>query len=297
MVRRASRRNPRSGAAFVFIEVLLRPLLAILLKRDWHGRQNVPREGAVIVVANHYTFFDPLSIGHFLVRAGRTPRFLAKAGVFKNKYLGRLFRSAGQIPVYRDSRDAMLAIRDAIKAVERGEVIIVYPEGTMTKDPNLWPMVGKTGAARIALRTGAPVLPIAQWGAQDVLAPYSKKFNFFPRKTLRVTAGEPIDLRAKFGKEINADSLQKSTEYLMDVITGMLAEIRNEQPPAVRFDPDVAKALPTDAPTNAVPTNAVPTNGGSDVIAEPETESAAAESTAVESTAVESTTVEPGAQA
>jgi 1-acyl-sn-glycerol-3-phosphate acyltransferase len=292
VVRRASRRNPRSGAAFVFIEVLLRPLLAILLKRDWRGRQNVPREGAVIVVANHYTFFDPLSIGHFLVRAGRTPRFLAKAGVFKNKYLGRLFRSAGQIPVYRDSRDAMLAIRDAIKAIERGEVIIVYPEGTMTKDPNLWPMVGKTGAARIALRTGAPVLPIAQWGAQDVLAPYSKKFNFFPRKTLRVTAGEPIDLRAKFGKEINADSLQKSTEYLMDVITGMLAEIRDEQPPAVRFDPDVAKALPTDAPTNAVPTN-----GGSDVIAEPETDSATAESTAVESTAVESTTVEPGAQA
>ena len=248
MVRRASRRNPRSGAAFVFIELLCRPLLALLVKRDWHGRQNVPREGGVIVVANHYTYFDPISIGHFLVRSGRTPRFLAKSGVFKNKYLGALFRSAGQIPVYRESRDAMLAIRDAVKAVERGEVIIVYPEGTMTKDPGLWPMVGKTGAARIALRTGAPVLPIAQWGAQDVLAPYSKKFTIFPRKTLRVTAGEPIYLREKFGREINAESLRQGTEYLMDVITGMLAGIRGEQPPAVRYDPDLEIENDTSAP-------------------------------------------------
>lgn len=238
MVRRASRHNPRPGAAFVVIELLLRPLLAVLIKRDWRGRRNVPREGGVIVVANHYTYFDPISVAHFIVRSGRTPRFLAKSGVFKNKYLGRFFRAAGQIPVYRDSRDAMLAIRDAIKAVERGEVIIVYPEGTMTKDPNLWPMAGKTGAVRIALRTGAPVLPIAQWGAQELLAPYSKKFEVFPRKTLKVTAGEPIDMRAKFGTAINSESLRLGTEYLMDVITEMLAEIRGEQPPAVRFDPD-----------------------------------------------------------
>jgi len=256
VVRRASRHNPPSGAAFVLIEVIVRPLLALLVKRDWHGRENVPREGGVVVVANHITYVDPISVAHFLVRSGRTPRFLAKAGVFKNKYLGRLFRAAGQIPVYRDSRDAMLAIRDGVKAVERGEVIIVYPEGTMTKDPDLWPMVGKTGAARIALRTGAPVLPIAQWGAQDLLAPYSKKFTVFPRKTLRVTAGEPIDLRAKFGREINGDSLQKATDYLMDAITGLLAEMRGEQPPAVRYDPELALkdgARPNDPGTELTP--------------------------------------------
>ncbi len=242
MVRRASRRNPRSGAAFVFIEVLCRPLLAVLLKRDWKGRGNVPREGGVIVVANHYSFFDPISVGHFLVCSGRTPRFLAKAGVFKQPTLGRLFRSAGQIPVYRDSRDAALAFRDAVAAVERGETIIVYPEGTMTKDPDLWPMTGKTGAARIALRTGAPVLPIAQWGAQEVLPPYSKKPSIFPRKTLRVTAGEPIDLVAKFGTAATSETLRQATEYLMSVITGMLAEVRGEQPPAVPFDQDALRA-------------------------------------------------------
>lgn len=241
---RASRRNPRTGAAFTFIEAIGRPLLTALVKRDWRGMHNVPREGGLIVVANHYSFFDPLSVGHFLVKARRTPRFLAKAGVFKAPVLGRLFRSAGQIPVHRESRDAAMAFKDALAAVERGETIIVYPEGTMTKDPNLWPMTGKTGAARIALRTGAPVLPIAQWGAQEVFASYSKKPDFFPRKTLKVVAGEPIDLRARFGREATSETLRNATEYIMDVITGMLAELRGEQPPAVRFDPDAATSEP-----------------------------------------------------
>ncbi len=249
---RPLRRNPPSGAAFIFIELLVRPLLVVLLKRDWKGRENVPREGGVIVVANHYSFFDPISVGHFLVASGRTPRFLAKAGVFKQPTLGKLFRAAGQIPVHRDSRDAALAFRDAVKAVQRGETIIVYPEGTMTKDPNLWPMAGKTGAARIALRTGAPVLPIAQWGAQEVFASYSKKPNFFPRKTMRVTAGKPILLSEVVGKEITNESLRLGTEHLMDVVTGMLAEIRGEEPTAVRFDPD-ARPAPTAVPAEAAP--------------------------------------------
>lgn len=255
---RASRRNPRPGTAFTFIEVIARPLLAVLCKRDWRGRQNVPREGGVIVVANHVTYFDPISIGHFLVKAGRTPRFLAKAGVFKAPVLGKLIRSAGQIPVYRESREAALAFREAVQAVQRGETIIVYPEGTMTKDPQLWPMAGKTGAARIALRTGAPVLPIGQWGAQEVFPHYSTKPHFFPRKTLRVTAGEPMDLRAMFGPEINAESLRAGTELIMDRITELVAGIRGEQPPAVRFDP-AARAEDGNGDDKATENGEVPT--------------------------------------
>ena len=251
---RPLRRNPPSGTAFLFIEGLVRPLLVLLLKRDWRGLENVPREGGLVVVANHYSFFDPISLGHYLVKAGRTPRFLAKAGVFKQPTLGKLFRAAGQIPVHRDSRDAALAFRDAVAAVERGETIIVYPEGTMTKDPNLWPMAGKTGAARIALRTGAPVLPIAQWGAQEVFASYSKKPKFFPRKTMRVVAGKPFLLSEIVGKEITNESLRAGTEYIMDAITGMLADLRGEQPPAVRFDPD-ARPQPAPAPSTSTSTS------------------------------------------
>lgn len=280
---RASRRNPRPGAAFKFIEALCRPLLVVLVKRDWRGRQNVPREGGVVVVANHYSFFDPISVGHFLVASGRTPRFLAKAAVFKQPTLGKLFRAAGQIPVYRESRDAALAFKDALAAVERGETIIVYPEGTMTKDPNLWPMVGKTGAARIALRTGAPVLPIAQWGAQEVFAHYSKKPNFFPRKTLKVTAGAPIDLRAEFGPEVTSEALRKATVHIMDVITGMLAEIRGEEPPAERFDPDAVQKPPS--PTAAEPASEPASDAASETAPAGAPESAAA------------TATDPGAQA
>lgn len=246
------RSSPKPGAAFTFIATLARPLLTTLCKRDWRGRENMPREGGVIVVANHYSFFDPISLGHFLVKTGRTPRFMAKAGVFKNPVLGRLFKAAGQIPVHRDTREAAHALRDAIAAVERGEVVIMYPEGTMTKDPNLWPMAGKSGAARMALRTGAPILPIAQWGAQEVFAPYSKTPHFFPRKTLKVTAGPPIDLVSIVGKEITTTSLAAGTELIMDTLTGMLAELRGEEPPAVRFDP-AAAAEQSAAPASGTP--------------------------------------------
>jgi 1-acyl-sn-glycerol-3-phosphate acyltransferase len=256
-VARPPRPTPRPGLAFSFIAAIVRPLMVILCKRDWRGRENLPKEGGVIVVANHYSFFDPISLGHFVVGAGRTPRFLAKSGVFKQPLLGKLFRAAGQIPVYRESRQAVTAMRDAIAAVERGETIIVYPEGTMTKDPELWPMAGKTGAARIALRTGAPVVPIAQWGAQDVFAPYSKAPKFFPRKTLRVTAGPALDLSAFRDTKANDEAaLRGVTEQIMDAITELLAGIRGEQAPARRFDPIATPSIAT--PSIATPSIATP---------------------------------------
>jgi 1-acyl-sn-glycerol-3-phosphate acyltransferase len=247
-VARPQRQTPRPGLAFNFIGAVVRPILVVVCKRDWRGRENLPPGGGAILVVNHYSFFDPISVGHFVVGAGRTPRFLAKAGVFKQPTLGRLFKAAGQIPVYREGRDAALALRDGIAAVQRGETIIVYPEGTMTKDPDLWPMAGKTGAARIALRTGAPVIPIAQWGAQDVFAPYSKRPQFFPRKTLKVLAGPAVDLSELSGSRPNDDAaLRAATEKIMDAITGLLEELRGEQAPAVRFDPDRKSSQPQDA--------------------------------------------------
>jgi 1-acyl-sn-glycerol-3-phosphate acyltransferase len=273
--------RPKPGPAFSFIALIVRPLMVLLCKRDWRGQENMPKEGGVVVVLNHCSYFDPLSIGHYLVAGThRTPRFLAKAGVFKQPTLGRLFKAAGQIPVYRESRDAALAFRDAVAAVERGEVIVVYPEGTRTQDPDLWPMEGKTGAARIALRTGAPVLPIGQWGAQDVWGPHMKKPKFFPRKTLRITAGEPMDLKALVGPAATKDALEQSTELIMDRITELVAGIRGEQPPAVRYVP---KPKPV----------AKPSAGGADAAAEPATDSA----TAVTSTSTTATDVESPAAA
>jgi 1-acyl-sn-glycerol-3-phosphate acyltransferase len=270
--------RPKPGPAFSFIALIVRPLMVLLCKRDWRGQENMPKEGGVVVVLNHCSYFDPLSIGHYLVAGThRTPRFLAKAGVFKQPTLGRLFKAAGQIPVYRESRDAALAFRDAVAAVERGEVIVVYPEGTRTQDPDLWPMEGKTGAARIALRTGAPVLPIGQWGAQDVWGPHMKKPKFFPRKTLRITAGEPMDLKALFGPAATKDALEQSTELIMDRITELVAGIRGEQPPAVRYVP---KPKPVAKPSTADSNPVTSTDPAAAPASAAATEPAAASSTA-----------------
>jgi 1-acyl-sn-glycerol-3-phosphate acyltransferase len=238
-------RNPRPGAAFLFIEAIVRPILVLFTKRDWRGRENVPKSGGALMVVNHYSFFDPMAVGHFVLGSGRTPRFTAKSGIFKNKWLGKLFVSAGQIPVRRGTRDAVKALLAAQDAIKRGELVVFYPEGTMTKDPELWPMAGRTGAARIALRSGVPVIPVAQWGAQEVLAPYSTKFNFFPRKTLHVVAGPPLDLSPWADRTRDRIAEQEVTDLMMAEITKLLEGLRGEQAPAVRYVPP-AKELEED---------------------------------------------------
>jgi hypothetical protein len=109
--------------------------------------------------------------------------------------------------------------------------VAVYPEGTITRDKALWPMQGKTGAARIALTTGAPVIPVAQWGAQELLAPYAKRPRLFPRKTMKVLAGPPVDLDEFRGRELTAEVLRGATDRIMDAVTELLAKLRDEPAP------------------------------------------------------------------
>jgi len=228
-------RKSRLGFVYRFIVVILRPLLVVITKRDYRGVQNLNYDGGIIAAMNHNSWFDPFVVAQFMWDNDRPPKFLAKSGIFKIPVIGQLVYLAGQIPVYRDSRHAKIAVRGAIKGVERGEAIVLSPEGTLTRDPNLWPMDGKTGAARIALATKAPVIPVAHWGAHLVLAPYSKKLKLFPRKTMIVQAGKPVDLRDLYGQEITAEVLKVATSRIMDAITKELAAIRNETPPAQRM--------------------------------------------------------------
>jgi 1-acyl-sn-glycerol-3-phosphate acyltransferase len=226
----------RIGFWYRLAAVLLRRPLLVLTRRDWSGAENLGT-GGIVVVTNHVSHFDPLVFAHFLFDNGRLPRFLAKAGLFRIFFVGSVLRGAKQIPVYRDSVDASTAYSAAVDAVRRGECVAIYPEATLTRDPDLWPMVGKTGAARVALETGAPVIPIAQWGPQYVLAPYTKRPHLLPRRTMHVTAGPPVDLSEFAGREIDAPLLHEVTEKIMAAITELLEEIRGEKAPAVRFDP------------------------------------------------------------
>lgn len=221
------------------IASMLRPPLFLLLKRDWRGAENVPRQGGTIIVANHLSWADPLALAHFLYTAGRFPVFLAKAPLFQAKVLGRVLRRTGQIPVHRERSDTGLALRDAEQGLREGQCLIFYPEGTCTRDRDLWPMVGKTGAARLALTTGAPVVPVAHWGAQ-ALWPYgTMRFRPFPRKTIRVSAGPPVDLTAYAGRRLDKPTLTAATADIMRAVTDLLAELRDGQPPATPYDPRV----------------------------------------------------------
>jgi len=231
-----TRRAWRLGWGFRVAVFLLWLPMQLVTKRDWQGLENLENDpGGIIVAPNHTSWFDPLVVAHMLWSRDRPPRFLAKESVFRVPIMGQIITSAGQVKVYRETAEAVDAVRDAVSAVEGGECIVVYPEGTITRDPGLWPMQGKTGAARIALATGRPLLPLAQWGAQDVMPPYRRQLRLFPRKTMHVRIGAPVDLSDLASRPLDADTLRIATDRLMDAMTGLLADIRDESPPKERM--------------------------------------------------------------
>ncbi|SEG87256.1 1-acyl-sn-glycerol-3-phosphate acyltransferases [Thermomonospora echinospora] len=219
-----------------FTIAVLRPLLFALLKRDWRGRRNVPAEGGMIVAANHLSWTDPLALAHFVYESGRYPVYLAKSSLFGNRFVGPVLRGTGQIPVYRDRSDARLALKAAEEALRAGECLMFYPEGTCTRDPRLWPMTGQTGVARLAITTGAKVLPVAHWGAHELWPYGTKRFRPFPRKTMHVIAGEPIDLSRYADRPMTAAVLHEATGEIMRAIAGLLGELRGEEPPKELYD-------------------------------------------------------------
>lgn len=220
---------------------VLRPSLTLLMRRDWRGRKNIPREGGVILAANHITELDSLSMAHFVYKSDRWPAFMIKDGVFKLPVLGSMMLKVGQIPVARGGVDAARSLKYAEEALEKGASIMIFPEGTCTRDPELWPMVAKTGVARLALKTGKPVVPIAQFGAHEILEYGGKRPRPFPRKLVRMVAGPPVDLSAYDGKPLTATNLTAATADIMAEITGLLATVREGKPPEVPYDPKKAR--------------------------------------------------------
>jgi 1-acyl-sn-glycerol-3-phosphate acyltransferase len=218
---------------------ILNTIMRPLTTRDWRYQGKVPQTGGVIFVVNHISNADPLAVGQFLAFSGRWPRFLAKASVFEIPIVGRIIAASGQIPVQRDSAQSKDALIAAAQAIEQGRALVIYPEGTITRDPDLWPMRGKTGAARLAFTTGCPVVPIGQWGAQELMPGRTPRFpQLFPRKTLRIAAGDPVSLDDLLQKPVTAATLDEATTRIMDAITVLVAELREAPAPAHRYDPD-----------------------------------------------------------
>jgi 1-acyl-sn-glycerol-3-phosphate acyltransferase len=197
------------------------------------GQEHVPLDGPALAVANHISYLDPIYTGIYFDRLGRIPRFLAKDAVFRIPVVGRLARELGQIPVYRGSSDAVDSLREADKALAAGHIVLIYPEGTITRDPDHWPMRAHTGSARLALdNPEVPVIPLAHWNTQLIYDHYNgRKFRPFPRKRVVVQAGPPVDLSAFRDLPRTGDTLRAVTDHLMAAVRDVLAEVRGEQAP------------------------------------------------------------------
>jgi len=230
----------RLGPYYRFAAMVLKPPMTVLTRRDWHGeeylRQDYPPTDGIVVATNHISWFDPIPLAHILWNNGRPPRFLAKEAIFHVPGVGQIVGGAGQIPVLRETENAAESVRAAVEAVHDGEAVVVYPEGTITRDPDLWPMSGKTGAARIALLGDVPVVPIAQWGPQHVMGPYAKEFKVLPLKTMHMRVGPPVDLDDLRGRPLTSELLSVATGRIIDRITELLEDIRGEKAPPERLD-------------------------------------------------------------
>ena len=220
-----------------FAVFLVLPVLKAWTRPTWSGQENLPAAGGVILVPNHVSHFDPLVVAHYVYAAGRWPRFLGKASLWQVPVLGPFLRRVQQIPVERGSVEAAKSLDVLVDALNEGGAVIIYPEGTTTRDPDLWPMRGKTGAARLALVTGAPVIPMANWGAERVFDPRTKKLTFRPRIPVSVAAGKPVDLSRWAGATPARAVLDEMTEAIMLQIRDLLAELREGHPPPLYDQP------------------------------------------------------------
>lgn len=228
------KREPR-GFWITFCAAFFYPIGWLTGRSRFEERRHIPAQGGALIVANHISHLDPIFTGLQVERSGRVPRFMAKHSLWSTPVLGQALAGSGQIPVYRESADAQQSLRDATAALDQGKVVIIYPEGTITRDPDGWPMHSRTGVARLALSSDVPVIPTVHWGTRDVLDAYGKKFRPLPRKQITVRCGPAVDLSAYRGRTVDAVLLREVTDLLMGRVRDLLAEVRGEQAPVGFF--------------------------------------------------------------
>lgn len=237
---------PDMPPAFRALVRVLRPPVRALTRHEWHGAEHLPPHGqGFIVASNHVSEFDPITLAHFLVDHGYTPRIMAKESLFRTPGLGTLLRGVGQIPVARGGSRAAESLEVARRVLEEGACVVVMPEGTLTRDPALWPMQGKTGVARLALMAEVPVLPVGQWGAHHLLAPYARvPTRPWARHRVQVRMGPPVDLDDLRSGPRTATALREASARIIHDISALVGEIRGENPPETPFRPDPSAPRP-----------------------------------------------------
>ena len=232
------RRKTEKTPVFRLMALIAVPPISLIAKLKLSGVEHVPKTGAFVLAPNHYSEIDPLVTGIAMWKLGRMPHYLAKASLFEVPVVGRLLHASGQVPVQRaESGRRSDPLGAARMIAEQGLAVVIYPEGSLTRDPDLWPMRGKTGAVRTALEQGIPIIPAAHWGTQLVMPRYAKKISLFPRKTIQVRFGPAVDLSEFADRLHDSAALAEATDVVMNAITALFEELRGETAPAERWDP------------------------------------------------------------
>jgi 1-acyl-sn-glycerol-3-phosphate acyltransferase len=227
--------KPEAGFWIRFCVTILYPFDGIFFRIRWRNLQRMPPPGTgVIIVLNHVSHIDTVLMARLVWQSGRIPRFLVKNTLFDIPGIGKIMRGAKQIPVFRGTDDASKSLREAVVALERGEAIVIYAEGTITKDPDQWPMQAKTGVARLVLLSpGIPVVPIGQWGAQKT----KHRLSWFTRRRVEASVGEPLDLSSHAGEEPSSENLRAITDEIMSAVRDEVALLRKQPAPTSFFKP------------------------------------------------------------
>ena len=198
------------------------------------------RDGPLILAGNHIATFDPIAFTAASGRRGIPPRMMATGGLFRAPIVGPFMRAAGHIPVNRGRDSVANAVPEAATALQAGSVVFIYPEGRIGLDPAMWPERPKTGLARLALATGAPVVPVATWGSHEVIAYHGRgamirtlMSSIWRRPTIRVHFGAPVDLSDL--REGAVGHAQRASERIMDAIAADLARLRPDELRLPRF--------------------------------------------------------------
>lgn len=214
----------RTRAHYRFVQRCFGPLLLRALG-GWHvsGCEHIPSEGPALICPNHVSYLDPPVIG---IASPRRCCYMAKASLFKIPLLGGFIRKSYSYPVDRDEGGRQ-AIRIGTTLLEAGELVVIFPEGTRSPTGDLIP--GQPGAAFIASRAGAPVIPAAIWGTDIVLPMHAKRIYRCP---VYVRFGAAMQLpRPAEGERLSRAQLQEFTDELMGRIGALRREIESQVPP------------------------------------------------------------------
>jgi len=270
----------KGNAWLTFCQIVMYPTSFLLGRKRIAGSEKLSRNGGYLLVANHISHLDPLYDSVVVRKAGRVPRFLAKASLWKVPVLGQALAGTDQIPVERSGAGAgQASLEKATDALKKGQLVLIYPEGTVTRDPERWPMKPRPGVAALALSGDFPVIPMAHWGTHQVYDSYTKgrKFRPLPRKDIHIVVGDPIDLTELRARPVDARTIRDATLLIMTAVRDLVAEIRGETPPTAFYDrrkaeriaarlesAGAATASPAETATPAAPTATAPTSPSGD---------------------------------